>query len=163
MVADAVQASGQSVLTGTETASLTLESSVQWGCLNARSVQHLNIVGALTVQPGCEIDITGGTVEGSVQAMTGAVFTVSSMLDLLVLDKGEPVEGALISIEGSVAMTDENGQLTTEAEARRVTDTGETWGGIKTVTLQRNNFSDFDVGHQPFTVSHLHGLNGPQR
>ena len=93
MVAAAVQARGQSVLTGTEAASLTLESSVQWGCLNARSVQHLNIVGALTVQPGCEIDITGGTVEGSVQAMTGAVFTVSSMLDLLVLDKGEPVEG----------------------------------------------------------------------
>ena len=28
-------------------------------------------------------------------------------------------------------MTDENGQLTTETEARRVTDTGETWGGIK--------------------------------
>ena len=154
MVADAVQASGQSVLTGTETASLTLESSVQWGCLNARSVQHLNIVGALTVQPGCEIDITGGTVEGSVQAMTGAVFTVSSMLDLLVLDKGEPVEGALISIEGSVAMTDENGQLTTEAEARRVTDTGETWGGIKTVTLQRNNFSDFVTWDTNRSLSH---------
>ena len=53
----------------------------------------------------------GGSIEGSVQAMTGAVFTSSSTLNVLVLDKGEPVEGALISIEGSVAMTDEQGEF----------------------------------------------------
>ena len=40
-------------------------------------------------------------------------------------------------------MTDADGRLSTETESLRVTDTGQTWGGIKTVTLQRNNFSDF--------------------
>ena len=84
----------------------------------------------------------GGSIEGSVQAMTGAVFTSSSTLDVVVLDKGEPVERPHFH-RGSVAMTDENGELSTETEARRVTDTGELWGGIKTVSLQRNNFSDF--------------------
>ena len=143
IAADGVQASGQSLLTGIESGSLTIEANVQWGCMSTRNAQHLNIVGDLTVQPGCQIDITGGGVQGTVLAMTGAEFTSSSTLDLLVLDKGEPVENALISIEGSVAMTDENGQLSTQTVAQRVTDTGETWGGIKTVTLQRNNFSDF--------------------
>lgn len=143
ITADSLQASGQSVLSGTDTDSLTLDTNVQWGCLNPVEVQHLNILGSLTVQPGCEIDVMGGTVEGSITAMTGAVFTSSSTLDLVVLDKGEPVEGALISIEGSVAMTDINGELSTETVARRVTDTGQVWEGIKTVTLQRSNFSDF--------------------
>ena len=143
ITADALQASGQSVITGTDTASLTLDTNVQWGCLNPLELQHLNILGSLTLQPGCEIDVMGGTVEGSITAMTGAEFTGSSTLDLLVLDKGDPVEGALISIEGSVAMTDANGELSTETVARRVTDAGHTWEGIKTVTLQRNNFSDF--------------------
>ena len=58
-------------------------------------------------------------------AQTGAVFTASSTLDLLVLDKGEPVEDALISIEGDVAMTDADGRLSTETESLRVTDTGQ--------------------------------------
>ena len=143
ITADALQASGESVLTGSDTESLTLDANVQWGCLSPREVQHLNILGTLTVQPGCEIDVMSGTVEGTITAMTGAVFTSSSTLEIEVFDKGEPVDGALISIEGSVAMTDENGALSTETVARRVTDTGETWEGIKTVTLQRNNFSDF--------------------
>ena len=137
------QASGQSTVTGSGGGALTLDTNVQWGCLSPREVQHLNILGSLTVQPGCEIDVMGGTVEGSITAMTGAVFTSSSTLDILVLDKGEPVEDALISIEGAVGMTDENGALETETVARRVTDVGQTWEGIKTVTLQRNNFSDF--------------------
>lgn len=143
ITADALQASGQSFVSGTDVASLTLDTNVQWGCLNPLELQHLHILGSLTLQPGCEIDVMGGTVEGSITAMTGAEFTSSSTLDILVLDKGEPVEGALISIEGSVAMTDGDGELSTETVARRVTDTGQTWEGIKTVTLQRNNFSDF--------------------
>ena len=143
ITADALQASGQSMVTGSPTNSLTVEADVQWGCLSPRDVQHLNIIGSLVVQPGCEIDVMGGSIEGSVQAMTGAVFTSSSTLDVTVLDKGTPVQGALISIEGSVGMTDQQGTLSTQTEARRVTDSGETWGGIKTVSLQRGNFSDF--------------------
>ena len=140
---DAVQASGQSMLTGTQTDRLTVLADVQWGCISPRDSIHLTVVGSLTVQPGCEVDITGGSVDGTVMAQTGAVFTASSTLDLLVLDKGEPVGDALISIEGDVAMTDADGRLSTETESLRVTDTGQTWGGVKTVTLQRNNFSDF--------------------
>jgi len=138
-----VQASGQSMLTGTQDDSLTLESEVQWGCMSQRSVEHLNLMGNLTVQPGCDIVLTNGYVSGNIVAQTGASFTSSSILAITVLDKGVPVDGATISVEGSVGMTDAEGQLTTTTTARSVTDTGETWGGIKTVTLQSNTFTDF--------------------
>lgn len=151
---DSVQASGQSMLTGTTTEHLTVQANVQWGCMSPRDAVQLTVVGDLTVQPGCELDITGGGVDGTVIAQTGAVFTASSTLDLLVLDKGEPVEDALISIEGAVAMTDSDGRLSTETESLRVTDTGQTWGGVKTVTLQRNNFSDFVTWDTNRSLSH---------
>ena len=151
---DSIQASGQSLLTGTATARLTVQGNIQWGCSSPKDVVHLTVVGDLTVQPGCQLDITGGGVDGTVIAQTGAVFTASSTLDVLVLDKGEPVEDALISIEGTVAMTDSDGRLSTEAESLRVTDTGQTWGGVKTVTLQRNNFSDFVTWDTNRSLSH---------
>ena len=50
-------------------------------------MENLNIVGSLVVQPGCEIDVMGGSIEGNVQAMTGAVFTSSSTLDVTFLTK----------------------------------------------------------------------------
>ena len=62
---------------------------------------------------------------------------------MTVLDKGEPVEGALISIDGSVGVTDASGHLASSVVARTVTDMGESWAGLKTITLQRNNFTDF--------------------
>ena len=138
-----VQATGQSMLTGIPGATLTIQGDVQWGCLSPREVEGLVVNGNLTVQPSCEIELINGSINGRITAQTGATFTSSSSLSIQVLDKGQPVEGALISIEGSVGMTDAAGRLTTSTVSRSVTDVGETWTGIKTVTLQRNNFSDF--------------------
>ena len=138
-----VQASGQSMLTGTTGGKLTVLAEVQWGCLNLREVEHLVINGNLTVQPGCDISLGNGSVNGHVTAQTGATFTSTSSLQITVLDKGLPVEGALISIDGNVGVTDASGYLATTADARTVTDMGESWAGLKTVTLQRNNFTDF--------------------
>ena len=60
-------------------------------------------------------------------------------------------------------MTDENGQLTTEAEARRI----RYWRNMGRHQDRHASAEQLlrfrDLGHQPFTVSHLHGLNGPQR
>ncbi len=154
VITEQLQASGESLLTGTEDGLLTVQANVQWGCLSPRSATMLEIHGNLVVQPGCEIDITRGAVQGAVIAQTGAEFTGLSALEIVVLDKGEPVQGALISVDGAVATTDENGQVSTETIARRVTDTGETWGGRKTVTLQRNNFSDFVMWDANNSLSH---------
>ena len=84
---------------------------------------------------------SNGSISGTVVAQTGARFTSISTLDVTVLDKGQPVQGALISVDGAVAVTDQTGQVTTSTTSQTVTDSGTTWAGVKTVTMQRNNFT----------------------
>lgn len=140
--APAVQASGTSMLSGMADGVLTVQANVQWGCLSERSVESLVVAGDLTVQPGCDVQLSNGSVTGDVVAQTGATFTSISSLEVTVLDKGEPVQGALVSVDGAVAITDDAGKVSTSTTAQTVTDMGTTWGGIKTVNLQRNNFTD---------------------
>ena len=122
---------------------LRVQADIQWGCLTTRVVEGLEVQGDLTVQPSCDIELSNGAIDGQITAQTGGSFTSSSSLSVTVLDKGEPVEGALISIDGSVGVTDASGHLASSVVARTVTDMGESWAGLKTVTLQRNNFTDF--------------------
>ena len=151
--APSLQASGQSLISGTA-GTFTLSSEVQWGCLSERTVERLVLNGNLTVQPGCDISLTNGSVNGRVTAQTGATFTSSSSLSITVLDKGQPVSGALISIEGAMGVTDASGRLFTTTEARSVTDMGETYGGVKTVTLQQNNLTDFVTWDTNASLTH---------
>jgi len=152
--ASVIQASGSSMLQGTDAASLTINGEVQWACISKRTVNALMVMGNLTVQPSCEIDLYNGQVNGMIDAGTGAVFTAYSALEVKVLDKGTPVEGALISIDGAVSFTDSEGEVSTSGVARTVTDSGETWAGIKTVTLQQNSFSDFVTWDSNQSLSH---------
>ena len=142
------------MLQGTDAASLTINGEVQWACISKRTVNALMVMGNLTVQPSCEIDLYNGQVNGMIDAGTGAVFTAYSALEVKVLDKGTPVEGALISIDGAVSFTDSKGEVSTSGVARTVTDSGETWAGIKTVTLQQNSFSDFVTWDSNQSLSH---------
>ena len=139
--ASSVQASGSSMLSGTLQGVLTVQADLAWGCLSERVVERLEVNGDLTVQPGCEIQLSNGSISGTVVAQTGARFTSISTLDVTVLDKGQPVQGALISVDGAVAVTDQTGQVTTSTTSQTVTDSGTTWAGVKTVTMQRNNFT----------------------
>ena len=137
-----LQASGQSLLTAFPETSFDVYAEVQWGCSSTRQVSGLTIFGNLTVQPGCEIHLTQGSVQGSVVAQTGALFTSASSLSIQVLDKGIPVEGALITVDGTLAYTNAQGRVDTSSVARTVDDMGETWSGLKSVVLQRDNFVD---------------------
>lgn len=122
---------------------LTLESNVTWVCQTTRSVWNVVITGSLLLQPGCSVEMLEGDVEGTITALTSAELTVLSSLQLTVLDKGEPVQGALISIDGSVTTTDSNGEVSTTATARYVNDNSQTTGGIKNINLQIGSFMDF--------------------
>ncbi len=122
---------------------LTLEANVTWVCQTKRVVVNVIITGSLLLQPGCSVEMLEGSVEGTVTALTSAELTVLSSLQLTVLDKGTPVEGALISIDGSVTNTDSNGEVSTTATARYVNDNSQTTGGIKNINLQIGSFMDF--------------------
>ncbi len=122
---------------------MTIASNLTWACQTTRSVSNIDILGSLMLQPGCPVEMLGGSVGGTVTALTSAELTILSSLQLTVLDKGEPVAGAFISIDGAVTSTDVNGEVSTTATARHVDDDSETVGGIKNINLQIGSFMDF--------------------
>ena len=117
--------------------------NVSWACQTLRTSDYVHIEGNLMLQPGCTMDLIAGTISGTVTALTGGELNVLSELNVRVLDQGEPVEDALISVDGAVGSTDAEGRLSTTAVARKVTDSSETLGGIKNINLQIGSFSDF--------------------
>lgn len=134
---------------------LTLEANATWVCQTTRSVSNVIITGSLLLQPGCSVEMLEGNVEGTVTALTSAELTILSSLYLTVLDKGEPVEGALISIDGAVTNTDSNGEVSTTATARYVNDNSQTTGGIKNINLQIGSFMDFVTWDSSASFEHV--------
>jgi hypothetical protein len=132
-----------STLSSTNREGLTVNGNISWACQTLRTSEAVTINGNLVLQPGCELDLIAGTVSGTVSALTGAELNVLSELNIRVLDQGEPVEGALVSVDGAVASTDTEGRLSTTAVARKVTDLSEVTGGIKNINLQIGSFTDF--------------------
>ena len=132
-----------SVLSSGSADGFTVNGNVSWACQTLRTSERVDINGNLMLQPGCEFDLVAGSVSGSVTALTGAELNILSELNIRVLDQGDPVEGAVISVDGAVASTDAQGRLSTTATARQVTDSSETIGGIKNINLQIGTFTDF--------------------
>ena len=157
LVAPLVQSSGLGLVTGdsSDPNGLTVEGDVAWACQSARNAVRLTVDGNLTVQPGCNIDIAEGDVLGSVEVRTGGQFTTRSTLHVRVLDKGEPVEGVLIGVDGATGTTDADGSLTTTGLARTVTDSASSYAGLKTVTMQRGSTTDFVMWDTNRSLNHV--------
>ena len=144
LVANSVSLGIDSVLTQSDGGqAMTIDSNITWVCQSTRSSSNIIILGSLVLQPGCTVEMLEGNVEGTVTALTSAELTILSSLQLTVLDKGEPVEGALIMIDGASTTTDSNGEVSTTATARHVDDNSETIGGTKNINLQIGSFMDF--------------------
>ena len=132
-----------SILSSGSADGFTVNGNVSWACQTLRTSEGVEINGNLVLQPGCKLDMVAGNVSGSVTALTGAELNILSELNIRVLDQGDPVEGAVISVDGAIASTDTQGRLSTTATARQVTDSSETIGGIKNINLQIGSFTDF--------------------
>ena len=133
-----------SVLSGSENGDgLIVDANVTWACQSTREIFNIDVVGTFTLQPGCEVSVLDGKFQGVVTAYTGAQLTVFSSLTVSVIDKGSPVEGALISIGGAISTTGQTGTVSTTATARYVDDSSQTFGGIQTVNLNVGSFNDF--------------------
>ena len=156
LVSNSISLGFDSVLTQSDGGQgMTIDSNLTWACQTTRSVSNIDILGSMLLQPGCTVEILEGSVEGTVTAHTSAELTILSSLHLTVLDKGEPVEGALISIDGAVTTTDVNGEVSTTATARHVDDDSQTVGGIKNINLQIGSFMDFVTWDSSTSFEHM--------
>lgn len=127
---------------GLSESSLRVEGNVSWVCTSSQAYM-VDIIGALTVEPGCDLTLERGAVPTDVTVRTGGHFEGFSWAEVHVLDKGEPVQGAFIGAEGTLTSTDENGVATFALPAISVDDSGSEWSGIITVTMMANNLTDY--------------------
>ena len=112
------------------------------GCQTSTSVNNLNLQGDVNLGNSCNVVIQDGSLSGLATTGIGAVLEIRNTLDVTVLDKGEPVQGVSVSVQGQSATTDVNGQVSRTATALRVDSSGVMEQGIVPVTMQWGSITD---------------------
>jgi hypothetical protein len=125
-----------------EDGELSIVGDVYWNCTSPSSISSIQFVGQLSLGDGCAVSLTSGNIANAPSLGTGASLLMKSQLDITVLDKGEAVEAALISISGINLQTNVNGQVSHLEDAAFYEESGITWGGMKTVSMQSNGLLD---------------------
>ena len=112
-------------LTG-EGQGLTVSSSLEFTCYDPWTWVATSLTGSLHLNQDCELILDGGHVSGPLTVDTDAMLTQRSHLSVTVIDAGNAVEGANVSIGGSVQQTDSNGEVGAWYTWRVVDEDGET-------------------------------------
>ena len=122
---------------------LTVVGDVLWtSCQSDITLHNLLVTGDVQLDNSCKVTINSGTVDGQVSVGVGAIFEIVNTLEVTVLDKGDAVQGATITVQGQSVTTDIDGKASKSTTALRVDSTGTTTAGLKQVTLQWGSFTD---------------------
>ena len=143
VTADRINIYSSALLTSFEHTQITVDSVVNWSCTSTTSIVSVIFNKSLELHSNCYIEMLGGDILSTISVPSQSSFTQLSSLELSVIDKGTPVEGALISINGVNQLTDQYGQVFTNATARYIDQNDDNLGGLQNITLQIDSFSDF--------------------
>lgn len=126
-----------------QSSNLTITGDVSWtSCQSDANLFGLQVEGDIQLDNSCKVTITSGRVTGQVDVGVGATFEIVNTLEVTVLDKGEPVEGATITVQGQSVTTDADGKATKSTTALLVDSSGSTTAGLKQVAMQWGSISD---------------------
>lgn len=126
-----------------EASFLTIDSNVSWNCAVQQQVNGVHFDGNLALQPFCEVRQNEGRVPLQVSVLNDAKFESFSQAYVTVLDKGSPLEGALISVSGATTQTNSDGYGFVSHPSLVVDSSGETWYGTVMLTISANGLLDF--------------------
>ena len=122
---------------------LSVHGDVFWtSCQNDIDVYNLNINGEVELDNSCKVTINSGSVPTNTTVGVGAVFEIVNTLHVTVLDKGEPVPGATISVGGQSVSTDANGMATKSTTSLIVDSSGTTTSGLVQVQMSVGQITD---------------------
>lgn len=121
---------------------LTIDSNVFWNCSSPPNLTAVFFAAELTLGDECDVILTSGSISSEPILGTGATLLMRSVLSITVLDKGDPVEGAILTIGGESFSSDADGTATYTTDARDITEAGTTWGGSITVVMQSSGLMD---------------------
>ncbi|MGB0202180.1 MAG: hypothetical protein ACPF9L_05340 [Candidatus Poseidoniaceae archaeon] len=122
---------------------LSVHGDVFWtSCQNDIDVYNLNINGEVELDNSCKVTINSGSVPTNTTVGVGAVFEIVNTLHVTVLDKGEPVSGATISVGGQSVSTDADGMATKSTTSHVVDSSGTTTSGLVQVQMSVGQITD---------------------
>lgn len=122
---------------------LSVHGDVFWtSCQNDIDVYNLHINGDVELDNSCKVTINSGSVPTNTTVGVGAVFEIVNTLHVTVLDKGEPVSGATISVGGQSVSTDANGMATKSTTSLVVDSSGTTTSGLVQVQMSVGQITD---------------------
>ena len=123
---------------------LTVSSTLTFTCYDPWTWPLTTLTGSLELNQDCELILDGGQVSGWLAIGTDAILTQRSHLMVTVIDAGQPVEGANVSVGGAVQQTDSNGQVSTWYTWRVADESGDSYnGGQQTVVIQHANVNRY--------------------
>jgi len=123
---------------------LTVSSSLTFTCYDPWTWVQTSLAGPLELNQDCELILDGGHASGTLTIGVDAILTERSHLMVTVIDAGQPVEGANVSVGGAVQQTGSDGQVSTWYTWRVVDENGETNNGNQqTVVIQHANVNRY--------------------
>jgi hypothetical protein len=103
-----------------------------------------SLTGTLELNQDCELILDGGHASGLLAVEVDASLTERSHLLVTVVDAGQTVEGANVSIGGAIQQTDANGEVGAWYTWRTVDENGETNNGNQqTIVIQHANVNRY--------------------
>ena len=123
---------------------LTVSSSLTFTCYDPWTWVQTSLTGPLELNQDCELILDGGHASGVLTIGTDAILTERSHLKVTVIDAGQPVEGANVSVGGAVQQSNADGEVSTWYTWRVVDENGETNNGNQqTVVIQHANVNRY--------------------
>jgi len=123
---------------------LTVSTSLTFTCYDPWTWVSTSLTGPLHLNQDCELILDGGHVSGALTVETDAKLTQRSHLKVTVIDAGNAVEGANVSIAGAVQQTDANGEVGAWYTWKVVDENGEIdTSNQQTVVIQHANVNRY--------------------
>ena len=134
---------------------LTVDGNVFWtSCQNDMVLYNLHIEGSIQLDNSCKVTINSGSTPSSWTIGIGAVFEIVNRLDVTVLDKGEPVQGATISVQGQSVVTDSTGMASKSVTAMSIDSSGVVASGLMQVQMNWGQISDLMAWNTSMSKQH---------
>ena len=137
------------------TSNLTVDGDVFWtSCQNDMELYNLHIEGSIQLDNSCKVTINSGSTPSSWTIGVGAVFEIVNRLDVTVLDKGEPVQGATITVDGQSVSTDSAGMASKSVTALSIDSSGVVSTGLMQVQMNWGQISDLMAWNTSMSKQH---------
>ena len=138
------------------TSNLSVHGDVFWtSCQNDIDVYNLHISGDVELDNSCKVTVNSGSVPNTTTVGVGAVFEIVNTLHVTVLDKGEPVSGATISVGGQSVTTDVEGMASKSTTSLLVDSSGTTTSGLVQVQMSVGQITDLMGWDSSMSMEHI--------